>query len=309
MFQSHSEYLINELGLEVYKDTMLSEYTTFKIGGKIDLLIHVCDTDEIKKAVDFVVANEIPYFVMGAGSNLLITDSDLHGAVIIIKEKVNKKGKIDILNEDENEVRIKVSSSVMIKRLIGEFAQTGLSELYNISSIPGTIGGGIKSNAGIDKLGFSKITSEITCLNKLGACEKIKKDKIGFRYRGTSLSRENIILDAELKFSKINSKVLKDKIRSNMKKRMSTQPYFAKSAGCVFKNLENISAGELIDSLGMKNLSVGDAMVSNEHANFIINKSKATFSDVVGLIELIKGKVFRETGISLQEELVIKEGI
>jgi UDP-N-acetylmuramate dehydrogenase len=247
----------------------LAEYTTFKIGGPAKYFLVAKTTDDLIEAVDFTKSKNLPYFILGGGSNLLISDKGFDGLVIKIP---NSKFKIQ-------NSKIIAEAGVPLGKLVKCSIDAGLTGLEWAVGIPGTVGGAVKVNA--------------ACFggNMKDLVKKVKKI-------------DDIIISVELKLKKGNQEKSKRIIKEFIKKRKQTQPIEYPSAGCIFKNPPGQFAGQLIEQSGLKGKQIGQAMVSEKHANFIINLGGAKANDVLKLINLIKKSVKDKFNLDLEEEIV-----
>ncbi len=303
------------------KNVELSDYSSFKIGGRARYLIKIGDKKELEKAIEKALKEKIPFFVLGGGSNTLISDKDFDGLVIVFK---NEKPDISIKEKGIIEVEASALLSFLVNRL-DNF--TGLEWAVGI---PGTLGGAINGNAGAFGHSISDCIEKVEVLDvSKGKIEKRKLEKkdCQFGYR-TSIFKNNpqlIILSAELKLKKDEKEKIKERIKENKEKRKVHPQGF--SLGSIFKNYYGeldktiikkypqlkqfqekngfISAGLLIEEAGLKGIRIGDAEISSEHANFIINLGKAKSENVLKLISLIKKEVKKKFLIDLEEEIQI----
>jgi len=250
------------------KDVSLAKYTTFKIGGIAKYFFRVSNKEDLNKAIEFIREKSLPFFVLGGGSNVLVSDKGFVGIVILMNNK-----KIEI--EDN---KIIVEAGVELNNLVKYSIKNSLTGLEWAIGIPGTVGGAVKVNAHAFGSNFSELVKDT------------KEDN-------------NIILSVELELKNGNKEKCKKLINEYIKKRENTQPLEYPSAGCIFKNIPNYGAGRLIDKAGLKGTQIGEAMISNKHANFIINLGKANSNDVIKLIELAKETVKEKFNLELKEEI------
>jgi len=280
------------------ENVLLSEYSTFRIGGIARYLIEVDNAEDLKKVIQKALELNLQFIVIGGGSNILFSSKGYNGLVIVFKS--NNTFSI-------NDNLIEVDASVSLNYLINKLNNyTGLEWAVGI---PGTVAGAINGNAGAFGGEMSELIKQVKVLevkdNQI--IEKnFSKEDCKFSYRN-SIFKNNpnlIIASAILELKKDNEENVKQKIKNNLSKRMSKQPK-GFSIGSIFKNGEDFSAGELIEKAGLKGLQIGDAKISDEHANFIINLGKATSDDVLELIKIIKKEVKEKFSIDLEEEIKI----
>ena len=261
---------------------------TYKVHSICNYFIEVDDVVKLTKLINYLNKEGLKYLIIGNGSNIILP-STYDGIVI----------KLSFYDLEIDNEYVTVGSSYMINKLAMETVNHNLTGLEWASGIPGTIGASIYGNAGAYKDEISNYIEEIEVLenNK----EKIlKKNDIFFDYRETSLQKKNIIiLKAKLKLNKGNKEESLAIIKDRLERREASQPLDFPSAGSVFRNPEGLFAGKLIEDLGLKGKSIGGAMVSEKHANFIINTGNATGEDVINLIKLIITEVKKEYNVDL----------
>lgn len=286
--------------LLIKENVKMSEYTSYKTGGIAKYFVYPKTTEALQELMNFIFKNNIKYFVIGNGTNIIFTDEYYDGVVI----NLSKLDQIKI----ENTI-IEVSSGYSLQKLVSEASKRGLSGLEFASGIPGTVGGATYMNAGAYG---ACIFEKIKYIQYLENGEIIKKAKeeipYGYRYSYFKDNKKAIILSITIELSYEDKNIILDKIKEYTQKRIQTQPLEYPNAGSVFKNPETISAGALIDTkLNLKGKSVGGAYVSEKHANFIINKNNATSNDIIKLIEEIKKVAKQKENIVLQlEQEIIK---
>lgn len=274
----------------------LKNYNTYKIGGIAKYLIKPKSVFDLKIIFDDLKSKNIPYLLLGGGSNVILPDTDFNGAII----------KLDNLDE----VIFKdgfcyAGAGINLNKLIKTCIDNGYVNLAKLYGIPGSLGGAVRGNAGCnnDEI-FNHIISVLVYDD--GILKFINKDNINYGYRETSFKKNNmIILGVVLKIELGDANKAYEYIKEIFKDRISKQPLEYPNAGSVFKNPEGTSAGKLIDECGLKDSSVGGAKVSNKHANFIINYEFAKSSDIIKLIEEIKKEVKIKKNIDLELEQVI----
>lgn len=276
----------------------LKNYNTYKIGGIAKYLIKPKTAYDLKPIFDELKNKNIPYLLLGGGSNVILPDEDFNGAII----------KLDNLNEVEFKGNIcYAGAGILLNKLIKTCIDNGYVNLKKLYGIPGTLGGAIRGNAGCnnDEI-FNHLISILVYDD--GVIKYLNKEDIDYSYRETSFKKNNmIILGAILKIELGDANEAYEYIKEIFKDRISKQPLEYPSAGSVFKNPKGDSAGKLIDECGLKNLSIGGAKVSDKHANFIINYEFAKSSDIIKLIEEIKKEVKLKKNIDLElEQIIIK---
>ena len=281
---------------ECIENASLLNYNTYKLDTKCKLLVFPRDIFEFQEIM--YILNGSKYFILGNGSNIILPDY-YDGVVIKLKYFNN----YNIFDE-----YIEVDSGVMINKLSMELSKLGYKGFEWASGIPGTIGGCIYNNAGCygSEISDNLIDVTVFCDNKIYC---LRKDELSFSYRNSTFKMNNkfVILKAKFKFEKGDPEELLDLIKVRTNKRIESQPLEYPSCGSVFRNPEGLIAGKLIDEANLKGKCVGGAMVSNKHANFIINNGNATPEDIIKLINEIKNTIKKNYNIDLAlEQEIIK---
>ncbi len=290
--------LCNELGCEYSTEAMLKDYTSFKIGGKADIMIFPDTTDNLSAIVSAVHSEKIPLFILGKGSNLLVNDDGIKGVVI----NTCKLDKIDLINE----TTIRCECGISLSRLCRFALDNSLTGLEFAFGIPGSAGGAAYMNAGAYGGEMKDILISCEHLNPDGTKGMFTGDELSLGYRHSVYSdSEYIITSLTLNLSKGNKEEIKAKMDELIGKRKDKQPLEYPSAGSTFKRPEGYFAGALVEQCGLKGFTVGGAQVSEKHAGFVINIGEATAKDVIGVIEHCKKTVLAETGVTLEPEVKI----
>jgi UDP-N-acetylmuramate dehydrogenase len=279
--------------LNIQKNKKLSELSTFGIGGPARLYVEAWSVKEMQSALHWANDAAVPFFVIGKGSNCLFDDRGFNGLVIL--------NKISFLKTPEPG-KFEVGSGYSFSLLGVKTARAGFSGLEFASGIPATVGGAIFMNAGANGKETCETLASVEYLTAEGEIQVLLRKDLHFAYRTSSFqTMSGVILSAFFQLEK--SEGARKKQLDIIHYRQSTQPYNQMSAGCIFRNPGPNAAGALIDRAGLKGLSVGDAKVSERHANFIVNVDKASSEDVHNLIQMIQEKVYAETGIQLESEV------
>ncbi len=276
----------------------LIKYNTYKLNSYCAFLCFV-DKNNLNEVISILKKYKSKFFILGNGSNVIIPT--YYDGVIIKLEGCNELNIYDDY--------IDVGSSYMINKLAIELAGQGYEGLDFLAGVPGTVGGCIYGNAGCYGKTISDVLIDVTVLDK-GKIKVLKNEELNFEYRNSifkNKSNKMIILSARFKISKGNKEEIMSLIKERQEKRNATQDLNHPSCGSVFRNPEGLIAGKLIDDAGLKGFSVGGAMVSLKHANFIINNDKATYEDIVSLIKKVKNKIKKIYNIDLVlEQEIIK---
>ena len=274
----------------------------FNIGGKTKLYFKAENLNELKNFIK-KINNEKKIFILGAGSNTLFTDETYDGVVIKLSKNFNN---ISILSED-----IVIAGSAVFDKTLADFAlENNLSGFEFLSCIPGTVGGGIKMNAGCFGHEFKDILLSVQAINRNGQVITIPSNRIKFQYRNNDLSNELIFLSASFKGKKSDKESIKFLMKKYKDQKEISQPTKIKTSGSTFKNpitQTDKKVWELIKQSIPLNTSFGDAIISDKHCNFFVNKGNASFKDMKNLIEFVSNQVFKKTGVKIETEIKIIE--
>ena len=276
----------------IKENESLKLHTTYKVGGIAKYFITPNDFDELIKLLKYLKENNIKYMILGNGSNTIFSSKTYDG-VIINLSNLNK------MKIDGN--KIFVEAGYQLIKLSIDAMNNNLSGLEFASGIPANVGGAIYMNAGAYKSDMSELIEEVTFLDENYELKTLRKDELNFSYRHSLFQEKNyIIISAVLKLNDGNKDEIKALMDKRKQRRVESQPLEYPSAGSVFRNpSEDIFAGKLIEDLGLKGYSIGDAKISEKHANFIINNGNATGEDIKSLIDLVKKKVKEKYDIDL----------
>lgn len=280
-------------------DEPMSKYTSFKVGGKADLFVKAYKVEEIKSILKIASKNNIPLFVLGNGTNLLVKDEGFRGIILQIKlEEISINGTEVIVGSG-------VKNAVLSKKL----TDNSLTGFEFASGIPGTIGGATKMNAGAYGGEMKDIVSEVTYLDYDLNIHTINNLECKFEYRHSRFFDEKgIVLEVKLKLEEGNKSDIESKVKELLEQRKEKQPLEYPNAGSTFKRGKGFITAKLIDECGLKGYSIGGAQVSEKHAGFIINKDNAKASDIINLIEYVQKKVKEKTGEDIKLEIEIIGG-
>ncbi|UCC66369.1 MAG: UDP-N-acetylmuramate dehydrogenase [Deltaproteobacteria bacterium] len=282
---------------EARRQAPMREITSFKIGGPADLILFPQDLEDLQVLITLFRREGIEYLVLGNGTNLLVSDKGVRDPLISLSE-----GFKEIKTEG---TKIRAEGGVGLPQLLHFCAENALGGMEPLAGIPGTVGGGIRMNAGSWGVEMEDLLSSVTVMGHLGQIRWLEKEKLVFSYRGIDLPAEEIILQGEFTLQKGEREEIKARMEDFLRRRRETQPFALPSAGSIFKNPQGISAGKLIEGVGLKGFRLGDAMISPLHANFIVNLGTARAKDVLRLMDLIEERVYQERGVKLEREVVI----
>lgn len=280
----------------------MKKHTTMRVGGPCDCMVEPSSIEEIQKILEYARKNNIKYYVIGNGSNLLVKDEGVHALIIKI---ANKFSGVEVNGE-----RIKAYSGCSVPKLSQIAKENSLSGLEFACGIPGSVGGGIRMNAGAYGSEMVNVVEKVGFLDENGKLNEIDGKDAHFTYRH-SMFVENpkyIVVYAIYKLQKGNKDEISKIMEENMNFRKQKQPIEYPNFGSVFKRPEGYFVGKLVDECGLKGYKIGGAQVSTKHSGFMVNIEDATCKDVLDLIEYVKKKVYEKFNVKLQEEVVILGG-
>jgi UDP-N-acetylmuramate dehydrogenase len=289
-----------ELSVQRKPGTSLAGLTSLGIGGTTDLL-RITKHDSIPALLSLLDTEGVPHKFLGGGSNLLVGDGELPWVVLQLVSP-----QPDIALEGNF---AQVDAAADLGRTVTFCAKNGLGGMEGLIGVPGTVGGALRMNAGAYGMQIGSYVRQVKLYRAAARkIETLEGDQITFEYRHTSFAPDDMMLAVKLELpSKAYPEILKG-IRICNEKRRASQPLGQKSAGCIFKNPPGASAGRMIDDLGLKGLHVGDARVSDRHANFFVNAGKASAKDMLALIADVRERVQKSFGILLEHEVVVWNG-
>lgn len=296
--------VFKEVKCEKRFDEPMRRHTSFRIGGNADLLIFPDSVEDLKRIFYLCKNNGVSLFIIGLGTNLLIKDGGIRGVVVSLRKGFDYISDFEFKNPNP-EPRIIAGAGASLQKLLSFAIKNELSGMEFSAGIPGSVGGALIMNAGAGDGEMEDVVQRVNILTVDGGMETLKKGDIKFSYRNSAFPSGSIILQTEILLKRGKAKEIGKTVESLVKSRRSKQPLSSHSAGSVFKNPPEDFAGRLIESAGLKGFNIGDAVVSEKHANFIINRGNATATDVLKLIGIVKERVFEKTGISLEEEVKI----
>ena len=296
---SSVEVLRQKFGDAVQENVTLAPYTSARIGGPADVVLTVKSADELADAVQVIWEQDLPYHILGGGSNVLVSDKGFRGVVVLNRAK-------EVRFEMGDQPSVWCEAGVVIANLARRCASKGLGGLEWSAAVPGTVGGAVYGNAGAfgGDMTHNLVWAELLTTN---GREKFMLDQMGYGYRTSVLKRHEvngIVLSALLKLKNSNSEEVSVKIEQFSERRKATQPPGA-SMGSMFKNPEGDHAGRLIEAAGLKGTRIGNAEISTVHGNFFINHGETKAEDVRALIALVQKTVLEKFGIDLELEVEV----
>lgn len=280
----------------------MKKHTTMKVGGLCDCMVEPSSIEEIQKVLEYVKENNIKYYIIGNGSNLLVKDEGVHALIIKI---ANKFSGFEVNGE-----YIKAYSGCSVPKLSQIAKENSLSGLEFACGIPGSVGGGIRMNAGAYGSEMVNVVEKVGFLDENGNLKEIDGKDAHFTYRHSMFvdNPQYVVVYAIYKLQKGNKDEISKIMEENMNSRKQKQPIEYPNFGSVFKRPEGYFVGKLVDDCGLKGYKIGEAQVSTKHSGFMINAGDATCKDVLDLIEYVKEKVYEKFNVKLQEEVVILGG-
>jgi UDP-N-acetylmuramate dehydrogenase len=287
--------MLKDLPGEVKRNEPMSRHTSLKVGGPAEIMVFPSRPEDLSEIFRLAKTARTSLFFLGGGTNLLVKDGGIGGLVI----KLSRFSRIE-----ENGEEIYAEAGVPCPRLVRFSLEKSLSGLEFAYGIPGTLGGVVVMNAGTPEGEIAQVVDRVRVMTLSGQVVEIGRNKIEFDYRFSRLP-SGILLGAWLKLRKARRGEIQERIDRYMKRRNATQPVNLPNAGSIFKNPPGDHAGRLIEAAGLKGTRLGDAQISDKHANFIVNRGKATARDVLNLIKLIGRTVEERAGITLELEIRI----
>lgn len=287
----------------VMLDVPMKQYTSMRVGGLCACMFTPEDADDILKFIDWSKRNEQRYFVIGAGTNLIVREGGIKHPVIRVKNTLNS---MDVVAENSDEVKLNAGAGMPLAELVKYCSDNGLSGVEPLAGIPGTIGGAVCMNAGTGQGSISDVIDTVTFIERSGRMRTPGIEDMGFGYRTcNALSTSSIVVSTVLSLKRADKKKVQKKVESILKDKTETQPLNYPSCGSIFKNPHRIKAWELLDEAGMRGVRVRGAMYSDKHTNFIVNTGNAVADDVLTLIDAGIEKVKEKSGIRLELEAII----
>lgn len=299
MNQKVIEKFWNLLGKDrVLVDEPMKRHTTFRIGGPADFFLLPSTVDEVRGILEICREEELPYFILGNGSNLLVSDKGYRGVIIQLYRNFSN------ISVEGNEIC--ASSGALLSQIAAAARNASLTGFEFAGGIPGTLGGAVFMNAGAYGGELKDVLKEAVVMTEQGEILTLPVEKLDMGYRTSRIKKAGyLVLEARLVLEQGDMDKIRDTTKDLTEKRVSKQPLEYPSAGSTFKRPEGYFAGKLIQDAGLKGLSVGGAQVSELHSGFIINRGGATATDILQLMEMIQARVFDEFGVRLETEVRI----
>ena len=280
----------------VLKDEAMKKHITFRVGGPADYFVIPKTVEEVCETVKVCREENVPYYIIGNGSNLLVGDGGYRGVVIqMFKELSDIKVEGNVIT---------AQAGCRLSQIAAEALKAGLGGFEFAAGIPGTLGGAVIMNAGAYGGEMKDVLETVTVLTKDGKVEVLQKEELGLGYRRSKVADdEDIVLGATIRLEPKTQEEIKAVMDDLRERRVSKQPLEYPSAGSTFKRPEGYFAGKLIQDAGLRGFSVGGAQVSEKHCGFVINKGEATAKDIMELINSVTEKVKEDSGVTLEPEV------
>lgn len=286
-------------GVDVSWGVSMAGHTTLRVGGPVFCLLRPLHLAGLQAAVRVLNTHSFPYFVLGRGSNILASDSGIRAAAISLEYAFSQ---IKTLDAGET---LRVGAGLRLTRVLRYCLQHGLGGLEFLGGIPGSVGGALRMNAGSHGQAMADVCTSALLLNADSSLQRLPAALLEFSYRRLELPRGTLVIEVDLSVAAQSPASIRARLRRLLENRKAAQPWQFPSAGSVFKNPPGDFAGRLIEAAGLKGLSVGDAQISEKHANFIINRGQARARDILALIRLVQEGVQQHSGTRLELEVEV----
>ncbi|HET6425957.1 MAG TPA: UDP-N-acetylmuramate dehydrogenase [Planctomycetaceae bacterium] len=279
------------------RNESLAPYTWLKVGGPAQFFLTPRSVEELSRILQVCSEQGIAVHLLGSGSNLLVRDEGVSGAVVRMTDPAFSQVTID-------GTTVRAGAGALLSHVIAETVRAGLAGFENLSGIPGTIGGAIHGNAGGRHGEVGPLVKSVTLMDAQGKTFTRNRDELNFSYRQSGLD-DLLVLDVTFDLQRDDPDQISDRLRKLWITKKASQPLSSQSAGCIFRNPRGLSAGELIEQAGLKGTRIGGAEVSDRHANFIVTHQGCTSADILRLMDLIRSKVSGQFGVPLETEVHI----
>ena len=286
---------------KVLFDECMDRHTSIGVGGRADALVFPGSVVELGKLVAVMHAESVPVFFVGNGTNLIVRDEGFRG--VIISTKGLRAVRIESRGEDRAAILAEAGAS--LAEVVALTAKEALTGMEFCAGIPGSVGGGIRMNAGAWGSELKDVIESVSLLNGEGNLKSCKREALQFQYRNLALPGGSCIAGGVFMLARGSREAVEGRIREILRTRAGKHPLEYRNAGSIFKNPKGMPAGKIIEEAGLKGTRIGGAQVSEKHGNFIVNLGSATARDIIGLIELVQEKVLEAKGIALEPEVKI----
>jgi UDP-N-acetylmuramate dehydrogenase len=282
-------------------DEPMSHYTSMGVGGMADIFLSPVSIEDLQTSISCLSDNKVPFVPVGNCTNLIVRDGGYRGAVISLKGL----DTVEVSKEEGDSVLLRSETGAHLSRLVELSVRNSLTGMEFCAGIPGSVGGGVKMNAGAYGKELKDVVAFVSLINGEGIIIDVGRDNLQFEYRNLILPEGTVIVSAVFGLRKGSQVNIRERISHIMGMRKRKHPLAYRSAGSVFKNPPDEPAGKIIDEVGLKGFRIGDAMVSKIHGNFIVNLGRATARDIMLLMDIVQTKVLEERGILLEPEIKI----
>jgi UDP-N-acetylmuramate dehydrogenase len=290
---------------EIQRDEPLSRHTSFAIGGPADIMAYPADRDDVATLLQQINRQHLPYFILGGGTNVLVRDGGFRGVVINLKRMQQVAIEREYRSIGGLFAVVSAEAGALLPRVLAFAAEEGLTGLEFAAGIPGTIGGAVCMNAGTARGEIGDIIESVGLISPDGALLTKGRDDMRFGYRTSSIPVGHLVLEVRMIARRDDREKIKGQVKELLDVRKQRQPWGLPNAGSMFKNPHEESAGRLIEAAGLKGRTVGDAQVSEKHANFIVNRGRAKAADVLKLMEIVQQAVLDVHDVRLEPEIKI----
>lgn len=286
---------------EILFDEPAGRHTSIGVGGPIDALLFPEDEEELTNVIGYLRRRQVPFLPVGNWTNLIVRDGGFRGALISLAHL----SSLSLREEGKDGVLLLAGAGCPLSELVSLAMREALTGMEFCAGIPGSVGGAIRMNAGAYGGEIKDIVESVHLLDTSGGIRSAARDELPFAYRTLDLPAETIIIGAAIRLRRSETEKIAGRVREIIGMRKEKHPLEFRNAGSVFKNPRDCSAGRLIEEAGLKGIRIGDAQVSEKHANFIVNRGHATAADILRLVALIQQRVLEKTGRTLETEVKI----
>jgi len=283
----------------VYFTEAGADHTSMGVGGRIDMLLNPKSVKDLTEMIRLLNRQGTAHAIVGNWTNLIITDKGYRGALICTRGL----NRIDTLQQREASMWIRAEAGASLSEVVALAVRENLTGFEFCAGIPGSVGGGVRMNAGAYGHSISEVLETVTLMDAQGAVQRLEKQELQFDYRNFHLPEDTMIVEAVFRLWKDPEGQVGEKVKKIMEERRNKHPLQYKNAGSIFKNPKEIPAGRLIEEAGLKGYVIGDAMISEKHGNFIINRGHATADDILALIHHVQERIHRDRGVVLELEV------
>jgi UDP-N-acetylmuramate dehydrogenase len=294
--------LAEQIKGEILYSALLSQYTSFGVGGPVDYLVFPSNPEDLQKTLKWCRREKVHYFFLGNGTNLLVRDGGVRGMAISLSRAFQE---ILELERGEKDVLLQAGAGESLGRFLEVACEKGLAGMEWAAGIPGSMGGALFMNAGAFRGEMKDPLQSLRLMDAEGNLIEKRKEELQFSYRAVDLKKGWAILGGKFSLRIGTPQAIRSKMDEFLQKRMAKQPLHFPSAGSVFKNPSRVTAGQLIEEVGLKGTRLRDAQISEKHANFIVNLGRARARDILSLAEWARDKVFQEKGVKLEMEIQV----